>query len=413
MAPSPSMSMKRQPFNPSPVINQVSIQEFPTEPPKKCDVAFDEKNLYVTREDLDAEIKKGSASSRIALFKQFEQNGSKAPMPKTLSAMPGKLKIIENASKDAPPINGRLKIHEEATISSVTRPKKLEKQDSTTSINSTTSKKYAVPISVTTDEPSAPTSPKKTSPKKLSNGKAKRVPKTTTDTLSPTSTRLESLSPNSASSAYQSGISSPNSVSSISPKSKSSGISSTTSSVSPPIRISSLSNGTTTTTKEKSPPPSNKIQSVSSERFSQLRQSFSEKNTESAKPPPPVPPTKSEDSGEQFWKSAVMKSNGLAVMVIDACNRYPCFQSSTTRPVEIKTPWLSKSYSNSITPSRKVPSYTRTTAYDSSPRKVPSYTRTTAYESSSYTPLRTTITTAKKPPTVPPKRAPITIKISK
>jgi hypothetical protein len=293
------------------------VQEPKPEAPK-ADIAFDEKNLYVTKENLEAEIKKGSAMNRIAMFKQFEQNGTKAPMPKAaLSIQPGKLKIIENTPKDAPITNGRLKIHEVP----VSPTKKTEKTESKASI-APTSRKYSVPITVKTDEPSTPTSSKKASPKKLSNGKVKKVPASPkTNTLSPSTTRPESLSPSAASnsSAYQSGVSSPNSISSISPNSKSSGIASTASSVSPPARTTSMMNGVNGTTKEKekSPPPKTvRSPSITSERFSQLRQSFSEKTPETPKPMTSTiaeKAKKAEETGEHFWKSAALKSNGVTV----------------------------------------------------------------------------------------------------
>jgi hypothetical protein len=312
---------------PQKVSKPAPIQEpkkFEPPEPKKSDIVFDEKNLYITKENLEAEIKKGSASSRIAMFKQFEQKDNYIPLPK--SSYPpiqtGKLKIIENAPKEKPkevPItNGRLKIHE-VPIKSPTKVKKQESLDNDVTATFTLpTVKYTVPITVKTDQSplTSATSPKKT-PKKLSNGKIRKTsikPKTTENTLSPASTRCESLSPNS-SSAYQSGVSSPNSVSSISPKSKSSGISSISSSVSPPIRTTSI-NGNVNE-KEKSPPTWNpKTRSITSERFAKLRQSFSEKpnfepeftknTTELVRPL-----KKFDDSGEQFWKNAISKSNGV------------------------------------------------------------------------------------------------------
>lgn len=321
----PTQQPKQQPkpISTPPAPRPPPVQEPPKPEAPKADVAFDEKNLYVTKENLEAEIKKGSAMNRIAMFKQFEQNGTKAPMPKVAPGIqPGKLKIIETTPKDAPVTNGRLKIHE----GPASPTKKTEKTESKASI-APTSRKYSVPITVKTDEPSTPISPKKASPKKLSNGKARKTSVTKkTDTLSPSTTRLESLSPGSATSntsAYQSGISSPNSVSSISPNSKSSGISSTASSVSPPTRTSSIMNGVNGTVKEKEktpPPKTARSPSITSERFSQLRQSFSDKTP--AETPKPMTTTiaekakKAEETGEHFWKSAALKSNGVTVSAI-------------------------------------------------------------------------------------------------
>jgi hypothetical protein len=205
-----------QPSHPAPTPSYSRQKAEPKPELKKSDCAFDEKTLYVTKETLEKEIPRGSAAARIARFKQFEQNGDvKVPMPSrppsAAENRPGKLKIIETTPPETPVSNGRLKIHEFPPTTTTAKEKESVKLVSSP-------KKYSVPITVktTTDDATTEMKPKKSPTKK----------KVVKNTLSPENKYESSLSPNSTSSAYHSAASSPTSTSSISPKSKSSGISS-------------------------------------------------------------------------------------------------------------------------------------------------------------------------------------------
>ncbi|KAI6226212.1 hypothetical protein M3Y99_01321100 [Aphelenchoides fujianensis] len=281
-------------------------------PPKKSDAVFEP--LFVSKEQLEKEIPKGSAAARIALLKQMEQqsNGN-AFVPKP-AAQPGRLKIIETTPPDAPKSNGRLKIHDgETTAKPVEKPTAKPTVSATVengkpkSSISAAAKKFDVPITVKTDD--EPAAPKKKAVRKVSKaGEKKTTTATTTakkSTLSPETAHEPSLSPGStarSSSAYGSAASSPNSVSSLSPKSaKSSGVS-TASSVSPsPIRTSE----------------------GAAERFAALRKSLDER----------VAAANAEvETGAKFWKSAALKSNGTTTT-----DSKPAGQ-----PVQIKMPWKAK-----------------------------------------------------------------------
>jgi hypothetical protein len=66
------------------------------EEPKKADAVFDEESLKVSKEKVEAEIKKGTAASRIAAFaKMAESTGGGAVFPKTLGP------LIKNPPKRA------------------------------------------------------------------------------------------------------------------------------------------------------------------------------------------------------------------------------------------------------------------------------------------------------------------------
>ncbi|KAH7701635.1 hypothetical protein AAVH_31229 [Aphelenchoides avenae] len=72
--------------------------------PKVGDVRFEERNLYVTKEDLEAEIPSGAALARIAAFKQLEQaaaqSGASGTLPRSRAVTPTR-KVLDSFQNGA------------------------------------------------------------------------------------------------------------------------------------------------------------------------------------------------------------------------------------------------------------------------------------------------------------------------